>query len=236
MPNESETPGAAATQPEPSSPSNTTPPRRSIANGDRDSADTVLLADEDYWSKVQEDERCSYLRQVAKFYYALVDEFLDSSNRCVDNYENAKKSYTRWRWLMVWLTGTLAVGNVILASISRQEFKERFWPFMQDWLPLIVAIYAAVIAIFANLHSLYNHLERAQGFREARELFLDAHRDYEMMWQTQVLPFGSRSSACVNAGILYERIVARDRQLRARVKELTKQSGQRDAATADVDM
>ena len=42
------------------------------------------------------------------------------------------------------------------------------------------------------------------------------------MWEIYVLPLGDSPEACLNAVELYRRIVLKDRELRGKLKELTK--------------
>jgi hypothetical protein len=80
---------------------------------------------------------------------------------------------------------------------------------------------AVILAIFTNLESFFNYSERAQIYRESRELFLDAYREFDMLWNTHVLPYYGMPEACLNAAILYRRITAKDQDLRRKLKQLT---------------
>ena len=75
-----------------------------------------------------------------------------------------------------------------------------------------------MLAILANLENFGNFLERGQSYREARELYVDAGREFERLWQTHVVAFWPRPEACVNARELYRRICVRDSELRRKVK------------------
>ena len=68
---------------------------------------------------------------------------------------------------------------------------------------IVAAIAAAVLALLANLENFSNALERAQAYRESRELFLDAAREFERSWRMAVDPFYPDPEACVNAAELY---------------------------------
>jgi hypothetical protein len=89
-------------------------------------------------------------------------------------------------------------------------------------LPMAAAVIAVILALLASLESFFNYAERAQAYRESRDLFLDAARDYDRLWDTYVRPFGGEPEACLNASELYRRIVISDRDLRGKFKELTK--------------
>ena len=81
------------------------------------------------------------------------------------------------------------------------------------------------VATLANLESFYNSAEKAQGYRESREFFLDAARDFDRKWDVYVRPFTDEAEACANAAELYRLLVAKDGELRAKFKELIKTEG-----------
>ena len=72
-----------------------------------------------------------------------------------------------------------------------------------------------------------NARERAQAYRESRELFLDVAREFDRRWDIYVRPIGDHPEACLNASELYRQLVAKDRELRAKFKELTKTESKR---------
>ena len=83
------------------------------------------------------------------------------------------------------------------------------------------AIYAAILTLFSNLENFNNFLERSQAFRESREIYLTAYREFERRWHVYVRPFGDGAEACVNATVLYREVVERDESLRSKFKEIT---------------
>jgi hypothetical protein len=176
---------------------------------------------ESSWSERDPEDRQQYLQQLDQNYFAIVDEFLQQSNLCVKRFQELTASHTSWRRRMTWLTGGLAITNVIIAYVSANSGTEGFIHAASVSLPLAAAIYAAVISIFSNLESLNNFPQQAQVFREAREWFLDALREFEMLWYVHVQPFHDSPIACINAARLYRRIVIKDHDLRRQVKEMT---------------
>ncbi|MGD1210005.1 MAG: hypothetical protein ABR973_01445 [Candidatus Acidiferrales bacterium] len=95
---------------------------------------------------------------------------------------------------------------------------------------VFVAVCAVILAILANLESFHNSAERAQAYRESRELFLDVAREFDHRWDVYVRPLADSAEACLNASELYREIVVRDRDLRAKFKELTKTGGRSDTS------
>lgn len=209
---------SAALNPEPRAPA-TTPP--SLHERGR-SSNGPSLAGEAFWSGQSEPDRLDYLKQIDACYHAIVDEFFELSNVCVQRFQAANASHVTWRQRMIWLTGSLAALNVLVAYFASLDRENSSWPYvLLRALPLIAAVYATFIAIISSLENLHRYHERAQGFREARDLLLGATRRYEMLWHTSVRPYRTSATACAQAEALYARIVAEDDQVRAQVKELT---------------
>ena len=109
----------------------------------------------------------------------------------------------------------MAIVNLISAHRWVQESTKGLFP-------IAAAVLAVTLAILANLESFSNSFEKAQGYRESRELFLDVAREFDRRWDVYVRSLGDSPEACVNAAELYRQIAARDRELRAKFKELTK--------------
>ena len=83
------------------------------------------------------------------------------------------------------------------------------------------SIFAVMVTIVATLEGFTNAAERAQGYRESREMFVDVRREFVAAWETYVLPLKDSPEACTNAAELHRRLIAADRELRARFKNLT---------------
>ena len=170
------------------------------------------------WSARSKKERIAYLSTVEKFYFAIVDEFLKSSNLCVERHRIYNERHTNWRWLLILATGVLALLNLYAAWDPPPNFP---LPHDRQILSLVAAAYAASLIVLGNLEAFSKSLERAQAYRQARELFLNANRQYEQHWHSYVRPFGDSASACVNASKLHEMLVSKDVEVRETVKEST---------------
>jgi hypothetical protein len=167
------------------------------------------------WATISPEMRKEQLQGFNDRYHGVLDELYISANLCVDRYQAFSKAHTRWRWTLILGTGFIAIVNLLAAHKWVQERTGGLFP-------IAAAVLAVVLAILANLESFSNSLEKAQGYRESRELFLDVAREFDRRWDIYVRPLGDSAEACVNATELYRQIAVRDRELRAKFKELTK--------------
>jgi hypothetical protein len=167
------------------------------------------------WATISPEMRKEQLQAFNERYHGILDELYISANLCVDRYQSFSKAHTKWRWALILGTGFIAIVNLLAAYKRVQETTGSLFP-------IGAAVFAIILAILANLESFSNSLEKAQGYRESRELFLDVAREFDRRWDIYVRPLGDSAEACVNATELYRQIAVRDRELRAKFKELTK--------------
>ena len=159
----------------------------------------------------------------------MLDEFFTSANKCVQQYQNYSQLHTRWRRNIIIGTGIVTVVNVLAAAMRSPSTRDAAsvvaanWlsAVATNWLPTFAAVCAAFLGILASLESFYDSPGRAQAYRESREIFLDAGREFNRLWDSYVRPFGIAPEACVNASELYRRIIVKDRELRLKFTELT---------------
>jgi len=163
------------------------------------------------------------LKVIDARYTALLDEIFESANLSVEQYQNLSNSNRSWRRRIILGTGIVAIINLLAAHKVPESFQHLHH---LNWiLPIAAAIIAAVLAILANLESFYNFAERAQAYRDSRDIFLDAGRDFVRLWDSYVRPLGDTPGAYTNGAELYRRLVAKDRELRRKFKELTEATG-----------
>jgi hypothetical protein len=122
-------------------------------------------------------------------------------------------------------TGVVAIINAVAALITAHSSDKDFSPLFAIAITALAAVAAAVLAILANLENFGNFVDRAQAYREAREMFLDAYREFDRLWQVYVVAFWNRPEALVNATELYRRICVRDSELRRKIKDMTHPRG-----------
>jgi hypothetical protein len=178
-----------------------------------------------FWESelISEDARIDYLsNQLDPPYKAILADFFGSANMCVDRFYRLQRRHEQWRWGIIVGTGLVAIVNALAALVAAEKTQS----FILGLTVTVLAsggaaVLAAMLAILANLENFGNFLERGQSYREARELYVDAGREFERLWQTHVVAFWPRAEACVNARELYRRICVRDSELRRKVKELT---------------
>jgi hypothetical protein len=180
--------------------------------------EALLAASAADWAQRTPEDRRLYVGFIEQFYVNILDEFFDEANACVGVVTSSLQSNTRWRLSLIALTGGLAILNLVTAFVAAHQSGTAGWVAS---FTLLAALYAAGLAIVTNLESFFNYAGRAQAYRESRELFLDAYREFEMLWHVRVRPFGDRPEACANASELYRLLVERDRELRGKLKDLT---------------
>jgi hypothetical protein len=190
-------------------PSRSVPPRRAL---DLVKDSTASLALED-WKNIP--DRGESLKEIDAVYQGYLLEFTNSSNLCVEGYQRLSRAHFQWRKTMILGTGAVALLNLL--SAYKWDWKE-----LQHPLSLAAALVAVTLSVLANLESSANCIDQAQAYREARELFLDSAREFERLWIVHVLPLGDSPEACFNADALYRRVVAKDAEIRTKLKELTK--------------
>ena len=182
---------------------------------------------QDRWLEIDSEERMKLLADIDQHYHGYLQELYVTAELCVDQFQKSSSAHRRWRRLLIIGTGVLAILNLLATKTGQSvagtlPLGLNWLPALVQFLPMIAAICAVVLAILANLESFYNWPERAQSFRESRELFLDANREFERAWAVYVRPQSDSPEAWSNAVELYKRLVAKDRELRSAFKELTK--------------
>jgi hypothetical protein len=175
----------------------------------------LVVPSDKFWSGISNQQRIVLLQEFDARYQQQLDELYAAANLCVERYEGLSSGHMYWRRLVIVGTSVVALANLFAANRSLAIKAPNL-------VPMIAAVIAVVLALLANLESFLNYSERAQAYRESRDLFLDAARDYDRLWDIYVRPFGSEPEACLNATELYRRIVISDKDLRGKFKELTK--------------
>ncbi|MCP5113835.1 MAG: hypothetical protein GY953_23635 [bacterium] len=187
----------------------------------------------EYWNRTSHEELKAYYDQIELFYRKILKEFFQQANASATEYRAYSRRHLETRRRMIVLTGLLALLNVAIANTTGQSLGTTGeWP---RWLllgvahlPLFAALYATALTAYTSLEGLYGYAGRAQAFREVRELFLNSAREYEMLWNVNVRPFGFTAPACVNASIAYRKIVRKDIEVRGQAKELIKPPSERE--------
>jgi len=194
--------------------------RRLIDSSLDDRGSALIEVEREMWVSISTEVRIEQLSLLDQRYHQLLDEIYGSANLCVDRYQTFSQAYSLWRRIVIVGTGVVALVNILAAyRISGHNLFEHG--------SLFAAILASVLAILVNLESFLNARERAQAYRESRELFLDVAREFDRRWDIYVRPIGDHPEACLNASELYRQLVAKDRELRAKFKELTKTESKR---------
>jgi hypothetical protein len=188
-------------------------PPEAVTAGDVPIPDATL----EYWAGQDDDARADACEQLNEYYETLLDEFRTSANEFVAQYKDNADLGRRWRFWLILLTGGLALVNVLASS----------WPDGWDGaqvrgcMTFGAAVYAVLLALATNVESFHNYADKKLSARDSRELFLDAYREFEMLRLTHVNPFGSTPQGCFNLHALYRRLVAKDAELRRKLKQLT---------------
>lgn len=169
------------------------------------------------WGSLSEEQRKAFVEGTYAEYVNLIGEIVKSSNDCVDKYERYMHAHVSWRWVVIISTGTIALLNIIVTHASAMDPN----PWWGGPMSLAASVFAVLVTIVATLEGFSNSAERAQAYRESREMFVDVSREFSAAWDTFVEPLKDGPEACANAAELHKRLIAADRELRARFKNLT---------------
>ncbi|HYK36988.1 DUF4231 domain-containing protein [Alloacidobacterium sp.] len=192
--------------------------RRAVSQRLGDPGADLAGMEADSWQEMDEEQRAKLIEYVNLRYTGYLNDLYESANICVERYDASTARYRIWRHIIIIGTGIVAIINLLAANRDHLVF----WYLKGNAIPILAAIAALVLAVLANLETFYNSAEQAQAYRESRELFLDAAREFDRVWNVSVVHLGDSAKAYANAIELYKRIVAADRDLRGKFKELTK--------------
>jgi hypothetical protein len=188
--------------------------RRARTSDRNDEGGTALIEISlEGWKEIE--DRGDQLKGLDESFHRYVNEMFASADLCVEGYQRFSKNHWYWRQTIIMGAGLVALLN--LASAYKWNHEGSQLP-----ISLAAAVAAVILSILTNLESSSKCLDQAQAYRESRELFLDAAREFHRMWEIYVLPLGDSPEACLNAVELYRRIVVKDRELRSKLKDLTK--------------
>jgi hypothetical protein len=167
------------------------------------------------WDALSDEECQQLIGNIDTPYKEYLGTFYRSANQCVTRYNDCNVMNIRWRRTAIVGSGIVACLNFLAANktIATETHGAL--------LPIAAAIAALVLAVLANLETLSNAAEKAQAFRESRELFLDAAQEFDRIWTVHVVALGTSVQAYENASVLYQRIIAADAELRRKFKELS---------------
>ena len=194
--------------------------KRVLDSGLDDRGSALIEVEREMWISISSEVRIEQLSLLDSRYHQLLDEIYDSANLCVARHTSLSLMHSQWRKIVIVGTGVVAIVNILAAyKTSGHNLFEHG--------SLVAAILAGTLAILVNLESFLNARERAQAYRESRELFLDVAREFDRRWDIYVRPLGEHPEACLNASELYRQLVAKDRELRGKFKELTKTESKR---------
>jgi hypothetical protein len=197
---------------------NTASPPSSAARGARGPASRAPSATAGLqpikWEALDSEQRERFLTRTQEEYQYLVNELFQTSNDCVTKFQRYLRLHVRWRWTVIICTGVIALLNVGVSFASAHKT----W----EWLSVVTSLFAVAVTVLATLEGFTNAAERAQAYRESREIFIDIGRDFAAGWETYVNPLEQSAEACSNAAELHRRLIAADSEVRSRFKDLTK--------------
>lgn len=170
-----------------------------------------------HWASLTAAQQKTFVDGTYSEYAALITEIVESSNNCVDKFEKYMRAHVLWRWVVIISTGMIALLNILVAHAGTILPK----PWWAGSLSVTASVFAVLVTIVATLEGFTNSAERAQGYRESREMFVDVSRDFTAAWDNYVEPLRESPEACANAAELHRRLIAADHELRTRFKNLT---------------
>ena len=167
------------------------------------------------WDVLTDEEKRGLIGILDGSYKEYLGNFYKTADLCVDKYNDFTKNHVRWR-------RTAIIGSGILACLNFMAASNRIKNWESGLIPIVAAIAALTLALLANLETFSNSAEKAQTFRESRELFLDAAQEFDRVWTVHVIALGDTLEAYTNAAELYKRIIVTDSELRSKFKEQNK--------------
>jgi hypothetical protein len=170
----------------------------------------------DDWTALPDEARRVLIQNIDQTYKQYLESFYSSADLCVDKYNDYTRTHGRWRRTAILGSGILACLNFMAASTALAGWHHGL-------IPIVAAVSALILAVLANLETFSNAVEKAQTFRESRELFLDAAQEFDRVWTVYVVGLGDSLQAYENAIELYKRIISADSELRSSFKEMGKQ-------------
>jgi hypothetical protein len=166
------------------------------------------------WAELTIEQRQVFLVTTEEQYSKLLNEMIDTSNICVERFGRFMRNHGAWRWTVIIGTGMIAVLNILASGMTGSSKSTGLWG-------IGASAFGVVITILATLEGFTNSAQRAQAFRESREMFLDTSRVYAAAWHNFVIPLSDTPEACENAAELHRRLIQADCELRSRFKDLT---------------
>lgn len=167
------------------------------------------------WNALSDEDQRGLIENLDQSYKEYLGNLYKSADLCVDRYNELTRNHRRWRHTAIIGAGLLACLNFMAASNTLKTL-------FNGSLPIIAAIAALLLAVLANLETFSNSAEKAQSFRESRELFLDSAQEFDRVWTVYVVALGGSIEAYSNAAELYKRMIIADGELRSKFKELNK--------------
>ena len=162
-----------------------------------------------------------YVQEVKVEYDTYVESFVKSANRCAQAFQRFQQDHTSWRRLVICITGSVAILNAVAAfTAGSGSGQNGGWPY-NSILAILTAVVAGGAAIVSNLESFSKNLERAQGYRSAREIFLNAYGEAKSLWIVHVRPVCGTPEGCKHSANLLKWVQKRDADVRDQVKQLT---------------
>lgn len=190
--------------------------RAPVANSLTSDGPPLREATLEYWQQLTEDERMGSHKVIDSYYHHLLEDFRNNANDAVQGYATYEKRNKQWRLALICLTGGLALINVAATS-----FPDKWGSSVRAILSFCAAIYAVILALFTNIESYLHYNEKKTATRESREMYLDAYREFEMLRLRYVYPYGCDAHACYNFNALYQRLVAKDVELRRKIMQVS---------------
>jgi hypothetical protein len=180
------------------------------------------------WERQDQKIIADYCTQTEREFFAIIDEYVADADEVTRKYKACEKSHARWGLSIIIATGILALINLCAALNWTDQCV------VSQFLNAFAGGFAICLTAARHAENSFNWGEKANGFREARELLLNRYQEYRSKWICFVVAYGETPIACMNAGRLYRQLVDSDQDLRQNLKQLTtvKRTGQADKSAA----
>ncbi len=165
----------------------------------------------DVWKARSEADIKAYFAATKIAYFEYVNAYSEYAGHVTTQYRQSSRRHLRSQIAITALTAVLTIVNVLAAATAGT---------VRTVLTVSAACMAALLTALGTIFTLQRFGERANGFREARELLLDQYSLGNFDWRSLVEPHGETAEGCARASKLCRQMARADCVLRQRIKRL----------------
>ncbi len=194
--------------------------------------DGLLEPDRSYWAENDPQNMADHIDLHCEIFNSYLEYYKKRADAALRTSAKRKQQYRWWKGAIIILTGSLAIQNILVANGGGVEIPFVSFDSAIVEGAVVAAILSAIIGIVVNFDSFFAFADVAETNRSIRELYLDAHREYETRWVVYVESYGCSPEACLNATRLLRAIQDRDLSLRNEERQLSRIRDSQDSEAA----